>query len=191
MTIQIETTWTSEVRNRHVHLRCLTGPAQTLADRSELQQRLDAGEGEAFVGALADAKEQADGVRGRTPWRVVVVEAVGPTGAAFVPVLVVGTNKRARVIHGRASRVREEAVAHAEELAAEVRDGVVDLGGRRQRAKSCTALRALIDATVAAAQDVEAADPGTRVELALPGWHETDLVLAEMLARRVRELLSS
>ena len=104
MTAKTETTWTSEVRTHHIHLRCVTGPVGTVADRFAIEQRLEAGEGDAFVGTLERAAEVAGGRRGKTRWRVVLVEAVGPAGAAYVPVLLVGTKPRVRAIHGRASR---------------------------------------------------------------------------------------
>ena len=65
------------------------------------------------------------------------------------------------------------------------------LDGRRRRAASVDAMTAMIDVAVEAALDNAVEDPATRAELALSGWHETDVMLAVMVARRVRELLSS
>jgi hypothetical protein len=103
----------------------------------------------------------------------------------------VGVKKRPRVIDGRASVDREAALAHAADLAVEVRDGVVDLGGRKRRAASDEALLALINLALEAAQDRNLEDSGLHVKLALRGAHETDVNLAVLLARRVCSLLSS
>lgn len=189
--IRVETAWTSTIVDKCVHLRCLTGAVATVADRLTLQEGVEAGEGEVFVGPLADAQEVARGTRGKSRWRVVLLHLVGATGTAHVPVLRVGTRGRVRVTDGRASKDESEALAYALELATEVQSGLVELSGRRRRASSIRAQGELVAAFLTAAKNREVHDLESHVALMLRGWHEADVALAAMAARQVRDLLQA
>lgn len=191
---KLETAWAGDVRDGQVHLRRVEGRAETIVERRALEQRLEDGDGDAFVGDIAEARVQISGYADRTPWEIAIVKAessVDRSDAVFTLVLLKGAKKRATVFPARSTTEESEAREHAAELAEDIRSGRVSIGQRPRRASSKAALQRLAEVAVRAGIEHGLSDIDETIEAELHGCHPTDVELAVEVARRVAALSRS